>query len=227
MWCIPKITNLFIERMEDILDLYELEYDPLEPLICLDEKPYQLLGNKLEPVAMKEGCGIRKTDYEYVRNGTVNIYCAVEPKIGKHFTVVTEKKRGPDFARMLKYLIGFYPNVKIIHLVMDNYCTHTMKSLTDYFGEIEGRKLWEKFKIHYTPTHASWLDQAEIEIGIYSHQCLGKRRIDNIEHLKKETKAWNKRVNEKKLKFEWRFTTTKARKKFKYSRLNLSRNKAD
>jgi hypothetical protein len=227
MWCIPKITNQFITRMEDILDLYDLPYNPLEPVICLDEKPYQLLGNRRNPIPMKKSGGIRKTDYEYIRNGTVNIFCAVEPKKGRHFTVVTEKKKGSDFAKMLKYLAGYYPNAKVIHLVMDNYSTHTMKSLTDYFEEIEGKKLWDKFKIHYTPVHASWLDQAEIEIGIYSSQCLGKRRIDTIEKLKKETAAWNKRVNKKKLKFEWRFTTTKAREKFKYSRLNLSQNKAD
>jgi len=227
MWCIPEITNLFIMRMEDILDLYELPYNPQEPIICLDEKPYQLLGNKRLPISMKKNGSIRKTDYEYQRNGTVNIYCAVEPKIGKHYTVVTEKKKGSDFARMLKYLADFYKDVKVIHLVMDNYCTHTMKSLTDYFGEIEGKKLWDRFQVHYTPVHASWLDQAEIEIGIYSSQCLGKRRIDNIEKLKKETSAWNKRVNKQRLKFDWKFTTTKAREKFKYCRLNLIHNIAD
>ena len=128
---------------------------------------------------------------------------------------------------MLKYIEGFYKNAKVIHLVMDNYCTHTMKSLTDYFGELEGKKLWERFEVHYTPVHASWLDQEEIEIGIYSSQCLGKRRIDTLEKLKKETGAWNKRVNEQKLRFDWKFTTSKARKKFKYNRLNLSHNIAD
>jgi hypothetical protein len=227
MWCIPNLTDDFIIRMEDILDLYELQYNPLEPVICLDEKPYQLLGNKRAPIPMKKNGSVKKNDSEYIRNGTANIYCAVEPKIGRHFTVVTEKKKGPDFARILKYISRFYLDVKVIHLVMDNYCTHTLKSLTDYFGEIEGKKLWEKFKVHYTPVHASWLDQAEIEIGIYSSQCLGKRRVDNIEELKKETAAWNKSVNKKRLKFDWRFTTTKAREKFKYCRLNLSQNIAD
>lgn len=227
MWCIPELTNEYIVRMENILNLYELPYKPLNPVICLDEKPYQLLGNKRSPIPMNEKGRIKKIDYEYKRNGTANIFCGVEPKAGKHFTVVTEKKKGADFAKMLKYIEGYYKDAKVIHLVMDNYCTHTMKSLTDCFGDKEGEKLWKRFKVHYTPVHASWLDQAEIEIGIYNSQCLGKRRITTIEKLRKETAAWNKRVNKQELKFNWRFTATKARKKFKYERSKLSQNLED
>ena len=95
--------------------------------------------------------------------------------------------------------------------------THALKSLTDFYGEEKGKVIWNKFEIHYTPKHASWLDQAEIEIGIYSRQCLGKSRVKDIDELRKRTKAWNKEVNKRRLKINWKFTTKEARKKFKYN----------
>jgi hypothetical protein len=217
MWCIPELTPEYIERMEDILDLYQLPYNEAEPVICIDEKPVQLLGEKKSPIPAQKPGEILKPDYEYIRCGTANVFCIVEPKGGNHFTYVTKNKKGPEFAKVLYRISKKYSLEDTIHLVMDNYSTHTKKSLTDFYGEEKGTEIWNRYTIHYTPVHASWLDQAEIEIGIYSSQCLGKRRISTIEQLKKETTAWNAAVNRKKLKISWNFTTKKARKKFKYS----------
>jgi hypothetical protein len=215
MWCIPEITIEFIERMEDVLNLYEKPYNYKEPVVCLDEKPVQLLEDARETISLKSGKP-RKRDYEYVRRGTANVFCIVEPKGGRHFTYVTENRKGKEFAKVLKRIASHYSDVDIIHLVMDNLRTHSAKSLIDFYGEEEGTRIWNKFKVHYTPKHASWLDQAEIEIGIYSRQCLGKSRIGSIDNLRKKTKAWNKEINKKKLKIAWKFTTKDARLKFKY-----------
>lgn len=215
MWCIPELTSEFIERMEDVLDLYEKQYSPKEPVVCLDEKPVQLLKDAKETTPEKPG-SIRKRDYEYVRAGTANVFCIVEPKGGRHFTYVTKNRKGKEFAKIINRIANHYASADKIHLVMDNLNTHCLKSLTDFYGDEKGTAIWNRFEIHFTPKHASWLDQAEIEIGIYSRQCLGKSRIGNIDELRRKTKTWNKMVNKKKLKINWKFTTKEARKKFKY-----------
>ena len=215
MWCIPEITPEFVERMEDVLDLYIKPYNLREPVICLDEKPVQLVKDSRGPIPGKAG-SIKKRDYEYIRSGTANIFCIVEPKGGRHFTYVTKNRKGKEFAKVLNRVSKHYSDVDKIHLVMDNLNTHCLKSLTDFYGIKMGNKIWNKFETHYTPKHASWLDQAEIEISIFSRQCLGKSRVGDIDELRKKTNAWNKKVNRRKLKINWKFTTKEARKKFKY-----------
>lgn len=215
MWCIPEMTPEFIERMEDVLNLYEKPYNPDEPVICLDEKPVQLLKDARETIPEKTG-SIRKRDYEYIRAGTANVFCVVEPKGGRHFTYVTKNRKGKEFAKVMSRIANHYTSADKIHLVMDNLRTHCLKSLTDFYGAEKGLEIWNRFEIHFTPKHASWLDQAEIEIGIYSRQCLGKSRVGDIDELRKRTNAWNKEVNRKKLMINWQFTTKKARKKFNY-----------
>ena len=217
MWCIPELTPQFIERMEDILDLYERPLDPKEPVVCLDERPVQLLEDARDPIPASKPGKIFKRDSEYVRCGTANIFCAVEPKAGKHITKATKNRKAPQFARMAKEVAQDYPKTKTIHLVMDNLNTHKQKSLTDYYGEKLGGTIWGRFTPHYTPTHASWLNQAEIEIGILSKQCLGKDRIPGLPPLKSRVKAWNRRTNRMETKIDWQFTKSKARKKFKYA----------
>lgn len=216
MWCVPKLNEEFVERMEDILALYEKPYSAAEPVVCLDEKPVQCLQDKCRTVRVRNG-SVRR-DYEYIRRGTANVFCGVEPKAGRHFTKVTKTKKKADFARMLRDIARAYPESRTIHLIMDNFRTHSAKALLETFGEAEGRRLWSCFTVHYTPKHASWLDQAEIEIGIYSQQCLGRRRISSIEELRRETRAWNRRMNRNNLTFNWKFTVADARKKFHYSR---------
>jgi len=215
MWCIGKLNDEYIERMEDVLDVYERPYNKECPVVCVDEKPVALIGDSRKRLLSRPGDVLTK-DYEYKRNGSVNVFCAVEPKVGKYINTVTEKRCGIDFAKFLHSLARKYNAAKKIVLVMDNLSTHREKSLINYYGEAEGRKLWNRFEIHYTPKHASWLNQAEIAIGMYSRQCLGDGRIGDIENLKTETQAWNKRANKKKLKIQWRFTKEKAKKSFLY-----------
>ena len=148
---------------------------------------------------------------------SVNVFCAVEPKAGKYINTVTEKRCASDFAKFIKSISDTYSNAEKIILVMDNLATHKEKHLTDYYGEQEGKKLWNKFEVHYKPKHGSWLNQAEIAIGMYSRQCLGDGRIGTLDNLKIQTKAWNKKANKKRIKINWRFTKSKARKSFNYS----------
>ncbi len=217
MWCVPELNDTYIERMEDILSLYEMDYNKKEPVICLDEKPIQLLDDLRKPKESNSIDSIKKKDHQYKRKGTANVFCAVEPLAGLYINEVTGNKKGPEFAKIVENITQIYNNTDTIHLVMDNYCTHTKKSLIDNFGEIKGNAIWNRFTIHYTPVNASWLDQAEIAIGLYSKQCLGKTRITDVETLKKKTLAWNVAINNKKLKIEWGFTVEKARKIFKYN----------
>jgi transposase len=216
MWCISELDDEYIQKMEDVLDVYERQYNEKRPVVCMDEKPVALISDTKDRILPENPGEILKKDYEYERNGSVNVFCAVEPKAGKYINTVTEKRCGSDFAKFIKLLTDIYINVEKIVLVMDNLATHKEKHLIDYYGEQEGKKLWNRFEMHYTPKHGSWLNQAEIAIGMYSRQCLGDGRIGTIENLKFQTKAWNKRANKKKIKIHWRFTKKKARKSLGY-----------
>jgi len=214
MWCVASINNVYKDRMNAILDVYERDYNIKEPVLCLDEKPVALFGDIRGMISFREGQGNR-LDYEYTRNGTANVFCAVEPLEGIYFNKVTERRTGKDFAFFLKEIYEIYKYSSKVHLVMDNLSTHFKNSLVVTFGKEEGEKIWNKFEVHYTPTHASWLNQAEIAIGMYSRQCLGKARIDDIDLLKKKTESWNRIINEKNVKINWRFTKGKAAEKFR------------
>ena len=217
MWCIGKLNEEYIRKMEDVLDVYERPYNEKKPVVCVDEKPVALIGDTRDRILPKNPGEVLKKDFEYKRNGSVNVFCAIEPKSGKYFNTVTERRCGSDFAKFIKSLSEKYNAVQKIVLVMDNLATHKEKHLIDFYGEQEGKKLWNKFEVHYTPKHGSWLNQAEIAIGMYSRQCLGDGRIGTIENLKLQTSAWNKRANIKKVKINWRFTKSKARKSLGYS----------
>lgn len=214
MWCVPELTPEYVEKMEDVLELYEKPADEKEPVVCLDEKSVQLLKDARESIAADKPGTILLRDSEYVRCGTANVFCAVEPKAGKHFTKVTPNRKAPKFAQILKDIERAYPKAETIHLVMDNLNTHREKPLKDFYGIREGRKLWKCFTPHYTPKHGSWLNQAEIEIGLFSRQCLGRDRVGDRQSLRLRAKAWNRRVNRQGIKINWRFTVEKAREKF-------------
>ena len=216
MWCVAELDDEYIERMEDVLKVYERPYNPLKPVVCVDEKPVQLIDNKYEKTKLAPEKIVKK-DYEYSRNGSANVFCAVEPLNGKYFNKVTQTRKKEDFAKFLNDLSNSYRKAEKITLVMDNLNTHKKESLIEYFGEEKANYLWNRFEIHYTPKHASWLNQAEIAIGMYSRQCLGDSRVGSIENLKRITTSWNKSVNEKKTIINWRFNRKKAREKFDYN----------
>jgi transposase len=197
--------------MYNILYLYEEKYDPEKPLICLDEKPKQLLKDKRKKIPMKPGC-LEKYDYEYIRNGNANVFMAVEFKAGKRVTQVTKRRTMIDFAQFIKVLAEEYSGAKIIRLIMDNLNTHKEKSLEEAFGKEEAKKILKNVEFHYTPKHASWLNAAEIEINVMDIECTG-RRIADMEILGREVNSWTKRRNENKSKINWKFTREIADKK--------------
>lgn len=212
MWCIQEITPEFRKRMYRILNLYQQPYNPDKPLLGLDEKPKQLLGEKRNQIPIQPG-KTEKYDYEYTRNGTANIFMAVEPKRGKRITQVTDQRTKKDFAFFIKEIVDKkYPKVEQIKIILDNLNTHKTDSLYENFGEKEARRLLKKIKFYYTPTHASWLNVAEIEIGVMDTECTG-RRIADKETLTREVKAWTKRRNRQKKKIHWTFTKQKADQK--------------
>ncbi|MCY4644486.1 MAG: IS630 family transposase [Bacteriovoracales bacterium] len=215
MWCIPRVDKEYIERMEKILDLYEKGDTKEKPLICLDEKMLQLSEDSREATLIAPG-EVKKMDYEYRRNGTANVFFALEP-FGGHYTAkVTDRRTKKDFAIFLKELSKKYDSAQSISLVMDNLNTHNKSSLEETFGREEGEKIWKRFKIYYTPKHASWLNMAEIAIGMYSRQCLGRTRIPDMKTLKRKTESWERYVNEKGLTINWTFTKNIAREKMDY-----------
>src|ERR1019366_9438949 len=143
-------------------------------------------------------------------------FCAGEPKAGRHFTFPTPDRSGLEFARVVFELALQYPQAETIHLVMDNLNIHRRKSLTDLLGDEVGGEVRDRFTVHYTPTHGSWLNQAEIEIGIFSRQCLGSRKIPVLKTLRREARAWNRRMNRVRTKINWKFDRKAARRKFGY-----------
>jgi transposase len=217
MWCVAELDRKYIERMEDVLAVYERPYQAAEPVLCLDEKPVSLHADVRPPRPLKPGKPARP-DNEYRRCGTANVFGAVEPKAGRHFTMATPDRCAARFAQLMRRLVGQYPSARTIHLVMDNLNIHCRKSLVDSFGESEGGKLWDRFTVHYTPKHGSWLNQAEIELSLYSRQCLGKRRIPDLSTLKRETRIWNRKTDRKRTRINWQFTRKKARKLFHYAK---------
>ena len=206
--------------MEDVLALYEKPYSASEPVVCLDEKPISLHREVRPMVAAKPGSPAKR-DNEYQRCGTANVFGVVEPKAGRHFTRATVDRSGPQFARLVEHLTTRYPTARTIHLVMDNLNTHSAKSLTDYFGEEQGRHLWSRLTVHFTPKHGSWLNQAEIELSLYARECLGTRRLSDMRLLQQETRAWNRQTDQKRTRINWTFTRRKARKTFRYGMSRL------
>lgn len=198
--------------MEDVLDVYEMPYDPKRPVVCMDEKPYQLLADVRKPLPMKPGSN-QKIDSEYEREGTCSIFAFIEPLGGKHHVSVREHRTALDWAEEIKYLVDtMYPNVEKIILIMDNLNTHKVASLYKRYPAAEAHRIMKKLEIHYTPKHGSWLDMAEIELNVMTRQCLS-RRIDNIDLLRKELSAWETKRNQKQSKIRWHFRTGDAREK--------------
>lgn len=214
-WCIPPEANAeFVCAMEDVLDVYQRPLDPQKPLVCLDETSKQQVRETRVPLPPKPGKP-EVYDYEYERNGVSNLFMISAPIEGWRHVDVTDHRKKEDFARCIKDLVDFhFPDARKIVLVMDNLNTHKPASLYQAFTPQEAKRLMDKLEIHYTPKHGSWLDMAEIELGILQRQCLD-RRIPDQKTLKEEVKKWEQRRNQQKATINWRFTTKDARIKLK------------
>ena len=217
MWCVPKLDAEYIERMEDVLNTLALPPTATAPVVALDERPVQLLDSERPGRSAAPG-KIARQDYEYVRNGVANVYCIVAPHEGRHFSHATPNRKAPQFARALARISDAYPEASTIHLIMDNLNLHNQKSLIDTFGEDEGRRLWDRFTVHYTPKHGSWLDPAEIECSLISRECLGTARLASLAELRVRVRHWNRRADRDRRTIHWRFRTADARRVFKYRR---------
>jgi len=200
--------------MEDVLEVYKRPYDPKRPVVCLDETSKQLIGEVATPVPASPG-QVAHSDYEYVRNGVANIFMISEPLAGQREVDVTDRRTKKDYALCLRKIADqMYPEAEVIVLVQDNLNTHSPASLYEAFEPAEARRLMNRFEVHYTPKHGSWLDMAEIELGILGRQCLS-RRIDNVNDLRRETKTWKTDRNAASTKVNWQFTTADARIKLR------------
>jgi transposase len=212
MWCIPEVNAEYVARMEDVLDLYAETPDPLRPVVCFDESPTQLIGEVRQPIPARPG-QLERYDYEYQRNGTVNIFMFMDAHRPWRHAKITDQRTSVDFAECMRDLVDVhYRGAERIRVVLDNLSTHSSGALYEAFEPQEARRILRKLEFHFTPKHASWLNMVEIEIGVLRGQCL-ERRIDNRPTLESEIAAWERQRNESEARIEWMFTTDKARTK--------------
>lgn len=199
--------------MEQVLSVYKRPYDPLRPVVCMDETPRQLIGETRLPCPCSPGHP-QRFDYEYVRCGTYNVFMASEPLTGSRFTEVTETKTKADWARFVEEISMRYPQAERITLLMDNLNTHNPGSLYETFPPAQAKALVDRFEWIHTPKHGSWLNMAEIEINVMIRQCLS-RRISDLKLARSEIAAWESSRNNAQCTLNWQFTTEDARIKLK------------
>jgi len=217
MWCIPPEQNAaFVACMEDVLAVYERDYDATYPVVCMDEKPFQLLAERYEPIPMSKCTPKLKYDSQYDKKGTCSIFIFTEPLAGWRYTLAQPQRTRKDWAHQIKWLLDEqYPEAKKVVLVMDNLNTHKISSLYDTFPPDEAFRLAQRLEIHYTPKHGSWLNIAEIELSAMETQCLGKRRIPSIDYLNFELTAWYSNRNVSQKSVDWQFANDLARTKLR------------
>jgi len=211
----PHANAEFVCAMEDVLEVYTRPYDPTHPVVCLDETSKQLVAETRTPLPAEPGQP-QRVDYEYERQGTANLFMAVEPLAGQRYVTVTDRRTAVDFARIVKDLLEVrYPHADKVVLVLDNLNTHKPAALYQAFEPAVAWRLLERLEIHHTPKHGSWLNMAEIELSVLSQQCLN-RRIPDAVTLVREVAAWQQARNADPRPVNWRFTTADARIKLKH-----------
>jgi transposase len=222
MWCIPQVDGEYVARMEDVLDLYAQAPDPERPVVCIDESPVQLIGEARQPIPAKPG-RLERYDYEYRRNGTVNLFVLLDVHRPWRTVKLTERRAAEDYARCMRDLVDIhYPDAETIRVVQDNLSTHSAGALYQAFAPAEARRILRRLEFHYTPKHASWLNMVEIEIGVLRGQCLD-RRIDDPKRLRREIASWERQRNAARTRIKWMFTTEKARNKMGRAYPNASK----
>jgi hypothetical protein len=225
MWCIGTINAAFLARLEQILALYALPYDPTQPLICFDERPCFLIGDTLTPRPMRKG-EIAKQHYEYEKLGSCALLAAVEPLTGRRLGQVHQRRTKREFTEFCQALSAAYPEATRIRLVLDNLNTHNASSFYEHLRAEEAYALSTRFEFIYTPKSASWLNMIECEFSVISRQCLD-RRIATIEHLRSEVLALLEARSAKAIKIHWQFSIQAARSKLNshYTRVNAANEK--
>ncbi len=211
MWCIGQITGEYLAKMENVLSLYHLPYDEKRPVICLDELPFQMLGEKVEPLEMKSGA-VKKFDYEYERSGVASVFVAFEALTGKRLVRVYPRRTKADYARFAQEVSQQWSAAEVIIEVQDNLNTHNASSFYENLPPEQAYALMKRFEFHFTPKKGSWLNMAELELSALSRQCLA-RRIPDIETLSRELESVVKERNDLEIKVKWQFTIENAREK--------------
>ena len=211
MWCIGQITGEYLAKMEDVLSLYQLPYEEKRPVICLDELPFQMLGEKVQPIEMKSGA-VKKFDYEYERGGVASIFVAFEPLTGKRLVRVYPRRTKADYCCFQQQVIKEWSAAEVIIQVQDNLNKHNASSFYENLSPAQAYSLMKRFEFHYTPKKGSWLNMAELELSAISRQCLS-RRIPDIETLSRQIESIVKERNKLELKVKWQFTVENAREK--------------
>jgi DDE superfamily endonuclease/Homeodomain-like domain len=212
MWCIPTVNAEYVARMEDVLDLYAAAPDPRRPVVCFDETPRQLIGEARVPIPAEPGKP-RRVDYEYVRNGTANVFLFVDVNRPWRHAKITDQRTCIDFAECMRDLVDeHYPEAERIQVVLDNLSAHSAGALYQAFEPAEARRILSRLEFHFTPKHASWLNMVEIEIGVMVTQCLD-RRIPDKATLITEIAAWERPRNAEAARITWMFTVDRAREK--------------
>lgn len=213
MWCIGRITGEYLARMENVLALYHLPLEAHRPVVCLDELPFQMLGELVEPLAMKTGA-VKKFDYEYERKGVAAVFVAFEPLTGKRLVRVYARRTKADYCRFAQEVAEEWASAKQIVLVQDNLNTHHAGSFYENLPSSEAYELMKRFEMHYTPKKGSWLNMAELELSALTRQCL-RRRIPDIKTLSRELESCVEERNKLEIKVKWQFTVENAREKLK------------
>ncbi|WP_326580791.1 IS630 family transposase [Actinacidiphila glaucinigra] len=215
-WTIPPRANpQFAARMQDVLAVYARPYDSARPVVCMDEKPYQLLAHARDPLPARPGRDARQ-DSEYIRCGTCSIFVWVEPLRGWRRVDAQPRRTRIDWAGQVKRLLTEdYPDAETVVLVMDNLNTHGIASLYEAFEPAEAFALAQRLEIHHTPKHGSWLNIAEIELSALTRQCLD-HRIADLDTLNTELSAWQNTTNTDQRQVNWQFTTHDARTKLRH-----------
>jgi len=217
MWCIPPEQDAaFVCQMEQVLDAYQRNYDPLHPLVCMDEQPKQLIAEKHLPKPAQPKTPAR-IDHEYIRQGVCTVWMFVEPLAGWRDVRVSERRTAKDWAHQVRQLVDSsrYERAETITLVCDNLNTHNFAAFYQAFEPQEAKRMIEKLKLIYTPKHGSWLNMAEPELSVLTRQCLS-HRIEHMEVIEQEVQHWCTKRNQKQRGIDWQFTTSEARTKLKH-----------
>lgn len=211
MWCIGTLNSRFLARMEHLLALYALPYDPDEPVLCFDERPCFLIGDRVDPIALETG-KVQKEHYAYEKLGSCALLAAIEPLTGRRVAQVYERRTKREFTLFCQEIAAAYPDAVKIHLVLDNLNTHDVSAFYEHLPADEAHALAERFEFHFTPKSASWLNMIEIEFSALARQCLD-RRIPTIEALTSEILALVAERDAKRIKINWQFSVQSARNK--------------
>lgn len=210
-WVIPPDADArYAFHMERVLEVYEREYDPRNPVVCMDESPSQLIGETRKPVRKADGSQL--VDYEYTRNGMQSIFMAVEPKSGKRFVEAKDRHATNDWVAFILVLVDWYKDAQKLTIVLDNLSTHKPEAFYEHFAPKEAKAILDKLEFVFTPPHGSWLNIAEIELSVLVGQCL-KRRIPDKRTLADEISAWQQHRDDRRVKVEWKFNIEDARAK--------------